>query len=51
MVEATVSVVTVYNTIPTVNDVEKEALENITETGENPGNQHFLFSRNFYYFS
>ena len=33
---------TLYHTIPTVNDPEKEAFENIVGKGENAGNQHFL---------
>ena len=31
-----------YHTIPTFNDLEKEAFENIAGKGENAGNQHFL---------
>ena len=33
---------TLYHTIPTFNDREKEAFENIVGKGENAGNQHFL---------
>ena len=31
-----------YHTIPTFNDLWKEALENAVRKGENAGNQHFL---------
>ena len=31
-----------YHTIPTFNDLENEAFENIVRKGENAGNQHFL---------
>ena len=34
---------TLYNTIPTLNDPEKEGLENIVAKRENAGYQHFLF--------
>ena len=41
---------TLYHTIPTFNDPEKEAFENIAGTAENAGNQHFLsFSCNVFY--
>ena len=33
---------TLYHTIPTFNDPDKEALKNIVGKGENAGNQHFL---------
>ena len=33
---------TLYHTIPTFNDPEKEGFENIVGKGENAGNQHFL---------
>ena len=31
-----------FHTIPTFNDREKEAFENVVGKGENAGNQHFL---------
>ena len=34
---------TLYHTIPTFNDPEKEGLENIKRKRENAGYQHFLF--------
>ena len=33
---------TLYRTIPTYNNPEKESFENIVGKGENAGNQHFL---------
>ena len=33
---------TFYHTIPTFNDLKKEAFENIVGKGENAGNQNFL---------
>ena len=33
---------TLYHTIPTFNNPQRKALENIVEKGENAGNQHFL---------
>ena len=33
---------TIYNTIPTFNDPEEKAFENIVGKEENAGNQHFL---------
>ena len=39
---------TLYDTIPTFNDLNKKAVENIVGKGENAGNQHFLlFPRAF----
>ena len=32
---------TLYHTIPTFNDLEKEPIENIVEKGENAGKKHF----------
>ena len=34
---------TFYHAIPTLNNLEKEDLENIVGKGENAGNQYFLF--------
>ena len=34
--------ITLYYTIPTFNDPDKEAFKNIVGKGENAGNQHFL---------
>ena len=39
---------TLYHTIPTLNDREKEAFENIVGKGENAGNQHFLLFPQFF---
>ena len=36
------AVLTLYYTVLTFNDIEKEAFENIVGKGENAGNQHFL---------
>ena len=40
---------TLYNTIPTLNDPEKEGLENKKGKRENAGYQHFLLSQNYFY--
>ena len=37
-----ISGLTLYHTIPTLNDPEKKAFENIVGKRENAGNQHFL---------
>ena len=40
---------TLYHTIPTFNNLEKESFENILGKGENAGHQHFLlFPQCFY---
>ena len=33
---------TLYYTVPTLNDCEKKSFENIVGKGENAGNQHFF---------
>ena len=39
---------TFFHTFPTLNDLEKEAFENIVVKGENAGKQHFLISPLFH---